>query len=206
MRKLADSETYFLPLLAEALNQLAGYLKENSDTDGAAAARTESAEVERRFALLPPQPEFLFEELLPIDLGDEDSDGEEAWETASELEGDYKYQDALEYESEAGDKYYDASESQTSIVEVVSEAACLTMMESSSVTSQLDQATMASVVAMSPTKELVITSMKSPFIDIFSTPIEVRLSMQSTLMDILWWMLLGIVVAILWRSGHLNLV
>ncbi|KAF8127752.1 hypothetical protein K438DRAFT_926122 [Mycena galopus ATCC 62051] len=198
MRKLVDSETYFLPSLAEALTQLTGYLEENSDADGAAATRTESAEFERRFALLPPQPEFLFEELLPIDLDDEDSDREEVWETASESEGDDKYQDASEYESEAEDKYYDASESQTRIMEAVSEAACLSMTESSSFTSQLDQAAMLSVVAMSPTKERVLTSMKSPFMDVFSTPIEVRLSMQSTPMDILWWMLLGIFFAILY--------
>ncbi|KAJ6499877.1 hypothetical protein DFH09DRAFT_844817, partial [Mycena vulgaris] len=48
VRKVADNETYFLGTLGEALDQLAGYLAEKGDNEGAAAAMYESAEVRRR--------------------------------------------------------------------------------------------------------------------------------------------------------------
>ncbi|KAF8128302.1 hypothetical protein K438DRAFT_915966 [Mycena galopus ATCC 62051] len=199
LRKLVDPEPHFLPSLAEALTQLAGYLTKTGDVDIASTARTECAEVQRRFALLPPQPKFLFEAVMPIDLdnedsidfNDEDSEGEEeAWETASEAEAE---------------EYQDASES----VEVASKAAHI--MSNSSAASCLDE-NIPPVLAASPTEKHdimdTVSSMKSLFTEISSKPMEIKLSvhMQSTLMNILWWMLLGIFLAILCRSGCMNLV
>ncbi|KAJ7891210.1 hypothetical protein B0H14DRAFT_2158512, partial [Mycena olivaceomarginata] len=55
MRKVSSPETYFLPALAEALDQLAGYLAGKGDVRGAAAAVDECAQVRREFAALPPE-------------------------------------------------------------------------------------------------------------------------------------------------------
>jgi tetratricopeptide (TPR) repeat protein len=108
MRKVVDPETYFLPALAKTLDQLVGYLREKGDGDGASIAAAECAEVRRKFELLPPQPDFLFEK-VEMGLDDEDDenvdehanesecaadsdedneDTEEVWETASEADSD----------------------------------------------------------------------------------------------------------------------
>ncbi|KAJ7802876.1 hypothetical protein B0H14DRAFT_2268326, partial [Mycena olivaceomarginata] len=55
MRKVSSPETYFLPALAEALDQLAGYLAGKGDVRGAAAAAAECAQVRREFTALPPE-------------------------------------------------------------------------------------------------------------------------------------------------------
>ncbi|KAJ6488381.1 hypothetical protein DFH09DRAFT_1209622, partial [Mycena vulgaris] len=86
MRKVANSETYFLGAFGEALDQLAGYLAEKGDSDGASAATDESAEVRCRIELLPPEPEFLFS---AIETDSEDEDDDQEWETATESEEEY---------------------------------------------------------------------------------------------------------------------
>jgi len=86
LRKVVVPETYFLPTLAEALDQLAGSFTQKGDVIAASAALAECAEVRRRFACLPLQPEFLFEK-VKMEWNDEDDEEEEAkegWETASE--------------------------------------------------------------------------------------------------------------------------
>ncbi|KAJ7162223.1 hypothetical protein C8R46DRAFT_1222364 [Mycena filopes] len=106
MRNVADSEQYLIPELIKALEQLVGYLEQLGFTYRAAAVTAECADIRRKFACLPPQPEFLFKEL---DIQEEDSnetdegwatdgtegsretDGaEDGWETASEWEGNLK--------------------------------------------------------------------------------------------------------------------
>ncbi|KAJ6594596.1 hypothetical protein B0H19DRAFT_1247257 [Mycena capillaripes] len=92
LRKVVDPETYFLPALAEALDQVARYFTETGDNEGASAPTAESQEFRRKFALLPPQPDSLFEEVeMDTDLDDEgDKDIGEAWETTSKAdEEDY---------------------------------------------------------------------------------------------------------------------
>jgi tetratricopeptide (TPR) repeat protein len=86
MRKVVDIETYFLPALADALDQLAGYLTEKGDIISASAATTESTAVRRRFASLPPQLDFLFEKIELEGDDEDDTDGKEEWETASEAD------------------------------------------------------------------------------------------------------------------------
>ncbi|KAJ6594559.1 hypothetical protein B0H19DRAFT_1366402 [Mycena capillaripes] len=87
MRKVVRSETYFLPALAEALDQMTDYLAERGDITGASAAAAECAEIREKFASLPPEPDFLFDS-AKIEEGwesdEEEEDGEESWETASE--------------------------------------------------------------------------------------------------------------------------
>ncbi|KAJ7349065.1 hypothetical protein DFH08DRAFT_864287, partial [Mycena albidolilacea] len=118
MRTVVKTETYFLPTLAEALEQLCGYLAEKGDVGGASAAAAECAEVRREFAALPPEPEFLFEKVVDMESDDE-------WETSAPArvsEADDEYHDtsegpsieAVESEDEA-DVYHDASEPPTSI-------------------------------------------------------------------------------------------
>ncbi|KAJ7815475.1 hypothetical protein B0H14DRAFT_2159645, partial [Mycena olivaceomarginata] len=55
MWELINPEMYFLPALAEALDQLVAYLMENGDVGGASAAAAECAKVRREFAALPPE-------------------------------------------------------------------------------------------------------------------------------------------------------
>ncbi|KAJ7782549.1 hypothetical protein DFH07DRAFT_721815, partial [Mycena maculata] len=55
MRRVAEKETYFLAALVEALEQLAGYLVENGDTEHASAVTSEASEVRAKIALLPPE-------------------------------------------------------------------------------------------------------------------------------------------------------
>ncbi|KAJ7140988.1 hypothetical protein C8R44DRAFT_239819 [Mycena epipterygia] len=65
MRQVAESETYFLADLAAGLIQLALYLSDVGDHDGASAVTVECEEVQKKIALLPPQPDFLFEKVVP---------------------------------------------------------------------------------------------------------------------------------------------
>jgi hypothetical protein len=83
---VAEIEKYFLPALADASDQLAGYLTEKGDIVGASAMTIESTAVRRRFASLPLQPDFLFEK-IELEGDDEDNtDVKEKWETASEAD------------------------------------------------------------------------------------------------------------------------
>ncbi|KAJ7696146.1 hypothetical protein B0H16DRAFT_843532 [Mycena metata] len=81
LRKVVDPETYFLPALAEALDQLVTYRKVTGDVNGASAAAIEWAEVVKKSASLPCQPEFLLDE---TEVDSDDEDDEVGWETASE--------------------------------------------------------------------------------------------------------------------------
>ncbi|KAK7006050.1 Tetratricopeptide repeat family, partial [Favolaschia claudopus] len=63
MRGVADAETYFLPDLADVLEQLAALLAETGDASAASVEATEASETRRKFAALPPAPEWLFEKV-----------------------------------------------------------------------------------------------------------------------------------------------
>ncbi|KAJ7112901.1 hypothetical protein C8R44DRAFT_796850 [Mycena epipterygia] len=64
MRQVAESETYFLRDLAGGLIQLALYLSAVGDDDGTSAATAECEEIQKKIELLPPQSDFLFEEIV----------------------------------------------------------------------------------------------------------------------------------------------
>ncbi|KAK6996991.1 Tetratricopeptide repeat family, partial [Favolaschia claudopus] len=61
LRKVVEPEAYFLPALADALDELGGYLIKMQDVSGASAASIESAEARRKFASLPPEPKWILE-------------------------------------------------------------------------------------------------------------------------------------------------
>jgi tetratricopeptide (TPR) repeat protein len=203
MRKAAGPETYFLPSLAEALSELACFLAENGHVDAAGAASAECAEAQRKFALLAPQPEFLFQEVVT--------------EVESDVEDIEGSNEARETASEDDDEHLDASEPP----EVVSEAARTLMLESPSVAGLAaadevipdatvtpepeapvipDEGAITSAVVLEEglTATDTAISFKTPFTDILNKPLEVKLSLRSTPMDIVWWMVLGILVAIVW--------
>jgi tetratricopeptide (TPR) repeat protein len=218
MRKVSSSETYFLPTLAEALEQLAGYLGEKGDVGGASAAAAESAEVQREFAVLPPEPEFLFEKV--VDMMESDDE----WETSAPAhvsEADDKYHNTSEGPSveavesdDKADKYHDASEPPTSIEPL----ALISELPSRSSTSTPGPATdidtpvkanlagdSATVMGLDASSTLAVQNPTATDTakSILSQPLEVnvKLRLRSTLMDVVWWVILvlGISFAIAWR-------
>ncbi|KAJ7855399.1 hypothetical protein B0H13DRAFT_2577891 [Mycena leptocephala] len=183
MRKVVHPETYFLPALADALDQLVGYLTEKGDINSASAAATESIEVRRTYTSLPPGPDFLFEKIR-MESDDEDNEEEEgAWETA--LEGD--------------DEYYNVPMDTDMVI------LDATHFENP-VSPSMDHTAMFSFAALEEPEGPAVTDTalvaKGSLTEILSKPLEVRMSMsmnmRGTPMDILWWMLVGILFVAMW--------
>ncbi|KAJ7802893.1 hypothetical protein B0H14DRAFT_3779118 [Mycena olivaceomarginata] len=203
MRRVSSPETYFLPALAEALDQLEGYLAEKGDFGGAAAAAAECAEVRREFAVLPPEPDFLFEKVVDMMVSDD------KWETftpARVSEADDEYHnaseglnvEAVESDDEA-DVYHDASEPPTSIEPP---AFILESSSHSSTPTPGDSAT--AILSGSSTPAVQNPTFTDAAKSILSKPLELdmRLRLRSMLMDVVWWVLLGIsfaIAGIAWR-------
>ncbi|KAJ6493823.1 hypothetical protein DFH09DRAFT_1376887 [Mycena vulgaris] len=178
MRKVADTEPYFLPALAEALDQLAGYFAEEGDAELASATAFESAEVRRRMERLPAQPAFLFSE---IEMESEDEEDEDVWETATESEDDYH-------------------DGETDIDVVVSDAVGANLLSTQQTSSLTDPPPYQSVVSISGEGAVEVAKdtaqpSKSLKAVILSTPLEVKFQLSSTPLDLLWWMLVGILFA-----------
>jgi hypothetical protein len=241
MRKLVNPETYFLPALAEALDQLADYLAEKRDVGGASAAAAECAEVRREFAVLPPEPEFLFEKVLDmVELDDEwefpipaveshesDDEADESDDEADESDGEADESDseADESDSEADesddelDEYHDASEPLMSIeppafiLELSGPSSTPPPGSSIGIDAPIQSkpcgmsiATESSdIVVLDGSSAVESLAATDTVKGIFTKPLEVdmRLNMhmrlRSTLMDVVWWVLLGISFAIAWR-------
>jgi tetratricopeptide (TPR) repeat protein len=93
LRKVAKTETYFLVALVQAIDELTGYLSEKGDTERASRVISESIEVRAKIAALPPEPDFIFEEIEIKSEEEEDTvfrRGEEKeWETATESDQEY---------------------------------------------------------------------------------------------------------------------
>ncbi|KAJ6493825.1 hypothetical protein DFH09DRAFT_1206957 [Mycena vulgaris] len=188
MRKIADTETYFLAAFSEALDQLAEYFAEKGDSECATAAMSESTEVREKMALLPPEPEFLFEEIdIQSDSENEDEEDAEAWDTP-ELE---EY-----YHATTDTKAVSASTTNFQGVEAQIQPRTSEDEDRIASPEPVPQARTPSVddAATSPIAAKRSAETIKPrhirIADILSTPLEVRLS--STLMDLLWWILLGI--------------
>ncbi|KAK7006019.1 Tetratricopeptide repeat family [Favolaschia claudopus] len=222
LRKVVEPETYFLPLLADALDELAGYLTKRGDNSGAATATAEAVAARVGFASLPPGPEWLFERL-------EAEDGEDAdwWEWEPEkyhgaledpasirVEADERGTDGSEVESDAG--YEDAleiitlvdDEAQTVIADTP-ESQCRSAFASSrddtdkTSINELDVRNggrMGAVIA----RESAEGSGNNAFLS-KQVEISLRLSMRSTPMDVLWWILL-LLPAILFAVMYARLV
>ncbi|KAJ6526296.1 hypothetical protein DFH09DRAFT_1285981 [Mycena vulgaris] len=209
MWKVADNETYFLRALGNALDQLSRYVDEKGDIERAAAARSESSEVRWRIELLPPEPQFLFSDIETE--CDDDDDDDRDWETATESENET----------------HKPSDATTDIDVVVSEAARLAFMKTvPSTETQIEQSEVSTegadsskglqavmeevpVVSQAENRVSEDTTAKpvtSPprATDILSTPLELKLQLRSTPMDIIWWSLvavLGVTLAAVWSRG-----
>ncbi|KAJ7354522.1 hypothetical protein DFH08DRAFT_1077207 [Mycena albidolilacea] len=199
MRKVADTETYFLSYLAEASSELARYLTEKSNIGDASAASAKCVEVQWKF-----------------------EDSEEAWETVSKVKDEYHdtseaRPSVKEVVSEAahlaisdsflstpsttqspdGDSHLSGipvGVGDTAIPSAASIAAAAPV--------SLNQNAMASIRVAAALVEAhgstdATQSTETPFTDILNKPLEVRLSIRSTPMHILWWMLLVILSALL---------
>ncbi|KAJ6499861.1 hypothetical protein DFH09DRAFT_1375914 [Mycena vulgaris] len=210
MRKVADSETYFLGALGEALDQLTGYLAEKGDTEGAAAATSESAEVQRRMELLPPESEFLFS---PIETESDSEDDDQEWETATESEEEY-HDAAVDVEVAGLDPASAITSQDLSLsppilsdsTETQSEQNGIPWAQAPIMTSK-EQATIPPVTSQYEdhiSEDIAKPEMSPPrAAAILSTPLKVKLHLQlrSTPVDILWWILvavLGIALAAVW--------
>ncbi|KAJ7754900.1 hypothetical protein B0H14DRAFT_3600188 [Mycena olivaceomarginata] len=218
MRRVSSSEMYFLPALAEALDQLVAYLKEIGDVVGASAAAAECAEVRREFATLPPEPEFLFEKV--VDMVESD-DEEEGWAEADEYHdaSEGPSADVVESDDEV-DEYHDTSEAPTSveppafILEPSSRSSTSTPGPSTDIDAPVQAnpcgismaAESSDIVVLNGSSDVESVATTDTVKSILSKPLEVEVKlsmrMRSTLMDIVWWVLLlvlGISFAIVWR-------
>ncbi|KAJ7141020.1 hypothetical protein C8R44DRAFT_846924 [Mycena epipterygia] len=170
MQQVAKSETYFLAELAAGLIQLALYLSDVGDNNGASAATSECEEVRKKIALLPPQPDFLFEEVVQ-EPEDETCEPEEILENTIFL--------ALAESEVAG-----------TTDSTVSEAATVLISLDLTPTAQEPQAP----VPEEHTPE-TDNSAKGCLADLLA---EVKIKLNSTAMNALWWILLGVLFAVVW--------
>ncbi|KAK7006023.1 Tetratricopeptide repeat family [Favolaschia claudopus] len=213
LRKVVDRETYFLPFFADALDELARYLTESGDNSGASTANVEAAEARLRFASLPSEPEWLFERL-------EAEDGEDAdwWEWGLE-----QYYDALEGSAsedsaevndsaDAGDPDFELEDALVTTGIVAEEAEQTVVAEAPESNTSLifvapgdsadkpgfKEANDMDNHRIANTGEAAKgTKIQGTLTNILSKPVEIRLSMRSTLMDFIWWTLLLLLASLL---------
>ncbi|KAJ7141053.1 hypothetical protein C8R44DRAFT_974697 [Mycena epipterygia] len=154
MQKVAERETYFLADLAAGLIQLALYLSDVGDNDSASAATAECEEVQKKIALLPPQPDFLFEEVV----------------------------------QEPEDETYEPEE-------ILEDTVFLALAE---ILIPLDLTPTAQEPQVPVPEEhtpKTDNSAKGRIVDLLA---EVKIKPNSTPMDALWWILLGVLFAVVW--------
>ncbi|KAK7018868.1 Tetratricopeptide repeat family [Favolaschia claudopus] len=194
LRKVVDPETYFLPIFADALDELAGYLTKRGDYSGASGAITEAAAARLTFASLPPGPEWLFEQ-------PKEADSECRLDSASiRVEVDDSGADESEVESDAG--YEDALETIVLLDDQVQPVVAETREDpcrSSAFTSSGDDTDKSSIseldvlnvggIGTAITRGAAEGSDNNAFLS-KQVEISLRLSMRSTTMDVLWWILL----------------
>ncbi|KAJ6584579.1 hypothetical protein B0H19DRAFT_1249542 [Mycena capillaripes] len=191
MRKVIKPEMYFLPALAAALDQLAGYFAERGDADSASDVATESAEVQRLFA------------------------ADENWETASEAADEYH--DAADVGVVVSDAARDIIEpgrpsavqtrealftetepESRGILELEADISSAATTEPPVSAAQVaefprDKIAMSLVAAPEGPIATETTSAKGPLAGTLEISLELKLSVRK---DILWWILLGIMCAV----------
>ncbi|KAK7018869.1 Tetratricopeptide repeat family [Favolaschia claudopus] len=213
LRKVVDPETYFLPLFADALDELAGYLSKRGDSSGASTANVEAAEARLRIASLPPEPEWLFMQTEDANHQDDDLNW---WEWDVE-----QYHDALEGSAseasaevddsaDAGDPDFEDALVTTAIVEEeVEQTVAVETPEgklspiSVAPEDSADQPGFKEEIDMDNSRIATAretakgTETQGTFTNILRKPFEIRLSMRSTLMDFIWWILLLLLASLL---------
>ncbi|KAJ6594569.1 hypothetical protein B0H19DRAFT_1247232 [Mycena capillaripes] len=209
-RQEEEPETYFLPALAEALDQLAGYFTEKGDDNNTSALTAESTE----------KVELIAE-------SDDEEDVEEHWETALKDDKCHDTSDAAinveEVVSEAVHTIIsetptistsDTLDSEIAVtardVGISCVASLEPLSEAQAVVSLVDKIMTSSVTASDEraTVQGTVIPAKSlgHLAGILNTPLEVKLnmnvsmSMHSTLVNILWSILVAILFAVV--SSH----
>ncbi|KAK6972108.1 Tetratricopeptide repeat family [Favolaschia claudopus] len=209
LRKVVGPETYFLPLFGDALDELAGYLTKRGDSTGASTATSEAAAARLKFSSLPPEPEWLFMQVVD---GDEDDDlnwwewGAEQYHDAleslvstdsadsevdeSDVAGDPEFEDALDTASTAKETEEPASAgtSEGKLSPLLVAPGDTADQPSFQVEELNDKVNSGTATAAGEAAKG--TEIQGTFANILSKPVEIRLSMRSTVMDFLWWILL----------------
>ncbi|KAJ7840434.1 hypothetical protein B0H13DRAFT_2416212 [Mycena leptocephala] len=168
MRKVVEMETYFLPALADALDQLAGYLTEKKSGG---------------HTILTSRPDFLFEK-IGMESDNEDNEEEEgAWETASE--GDDEYYDVpMDTDVVISDATHSENPVSASIDNTpTSSFAVLEEPEGPATTD-------TALVAKGSLTEILSKPLE--------VRLNMSMNMRGTPMDILWWTLVGILLVAVW--------
>ncbi|KAK7006021.1 Tetratricopeptide repeat family [Favolaschia claudopus] len=215
LRKVADPKTYLLPLFADTLYELAGYLAKRGDCSGASSAIAEAAAARVRFSSLPPEPEWLFMQVVD---GDEDVDlNWWEWDVG-------QYHDAVEgvatmdcaeadESDDAGDLKSEDTLGTTGIVEVEEEQTVAAETPESNISPifvalgdgadqprfRVKELNDMNNSGTATTGEAAKggTEAQGTLTNIFSKPVEIRFSMRSTLMDFIWWILLLLLASLL---------
>ncbi|KAJ7796859.1 hypothetical protein B0H14DRAFT_2913230 [Mycena olivaceomarginata] len=187
MRTVVKTETYFLPALAEALEQLVGYLTETGHVGRAAATAAECAQVQREFAALPPEPEFLFEKVVDMAEWEDEADkSDDTSEASTNVKGHT-------FILEPSGRLSTLTPSPSIEIDTLKPGGTLIAAGDSDMVVRSDSSAIESVTTTNTVKSILGKPLE----------VEVKLSMRmrSTLMDIVWWILLifGISFAIAWR-------
>ncbi|KAJ7640783.1 hypothetical protein DFH06DRAFT_622303 [Mycena polygramma] len=181
IRNVSATEPYFLPALATALEQLECYLEDTGDATGALAAADECAGVRRRFANISPSPDYVFEEVeLQNDEGDENED------VSSKFPADT----SKAWLRDSDEDYHNNRRAVK--FPRVPDPSLPTYLDATTSNYPLTLNQEPNSVPVTMTRAVKTTSHRVA--DLLNTPLEVRLS--STPMGILWWMLLGILSAL----------
>ncbi|KAK6972105.1 hypothetical protein R3P38DRAFT_634779 [Favolaschia claudopus] len=200
-----------MPTFADALDQHCALLVEQGDASGVAAVKAEAVEARKKFASLSPSPEWLFEKV--VNSGDEELDW---WELKPKSEEDHgALADLLSEGDEIEDIEYRDSLDTPRIVEVVeAESTTIEVVDERSFSSPTGQDTDSTPVLAEPGVKLRLaedsemiqtdipraTSPQTTLKDVLNKPLKITLSMsmQSRPIDVLWWVLLGVLFALVY--------
>ncbi|KAK7001304.1 Tetratricopeptide repeat family [Favolaschia claudopus] len=227
LRKVVDTEAYFLPALADTLDDLGGYLIQMHDVSGASAATIESAEDRRKFAFLPPEPKWIFEDFEELENSDDALNWWE-WEPRNAL-GNVAIEGNVEERLSEEDECQNASRFQGSGDAVTVPPLPTAIVDAPASSMKPDpelgvegEATQTAVTVIvkaqtdtSPSKApstsalvlcgvvlgalIAVAGNNMAGTDAFSHLVEIRLSMRSTPVDILWWILLAVLFAVMYN-------
>ncbi|KAJ6594598.1 hypothetical protein B0H19DRAFT_1247259 [Mycena capillaripes] len=189
MWNVAEPETCFLPALAKALDQLAGYFTEKGDVEGVSTAIAESAEDDE------------FPDVSELDAA---TDVEEViLEAAHTIISEPTTLCTTQISDTSTESQFESRRILVTVgVTVASNAA---VIEAQVGVSHMDVTASIAAPDEGPTATdtdiSIYPKRPRPFTDILRTPLEVRLNMRSTPADILWWVLTGILFALPHRQG-----
>ncbi|KAK7018880.1 Tetratricopeptide repeat family [Favolaschia claudopus] len=209
LRKVVDPETYFLPLFADALDELAGYLSKRGDSSGASSATAEAAAARLKFASLPSEPEWLFMQAVDAD----ENDDLNWWEWDAQQYRDAPEGSATEDSADDADESGDAGDPELEAEQTAAVGTpegkfspIIVPPENSAVQPSFKEFNdMGNSETSTAGETAKGSAIQGTFTNILSKPVEIRLSVRSTPMDILWWTLL-LLPAVLFAVMYARLV